>query len=100
MPQPRDQGGGLTRIPGPGWLWWLGSGIVMVAAVVLAVSRRADVVGAYRLITTVRLTRLCLPVACEALSFVCFAAVPRWLLRAGGAQMSLSRMTCTELVPL
>ncbi|MFJ4320380.1 YbhN family protein [Streptomyces lavendulae] len=69
----------------------------MVAAIVFALSRRAEITEAYRLITAVRPARLPLPVACEALSVVCFAAVPRWLLRAGGVPMSLGRMTCTSV---
>ncbi|MFF4578485.1 YbhN family protein [Streptomyces sp. NPDC001373] len=97
MPQPRDQSGGILSVPGPRWLWSLCSGILIVAAVVFALSRRDEIAEAYRLITAVRLARLPLPVACEALSVVFFAAVPRWLLRAGGVPMSLRRMTCTTV---
>ncbi|MFD6225339.1 YbhN family protein [Streptomyces sp. NPDC060232] len=97
MPQARDRSGGLLRGAGPGWLWWLFSGILVAAAVLFALSRRAEIAEAYHLVTAVRLARLPLPLACEVLSVVCFAAVPRWLLRAGGVPMGLGRMTCTTV---
>ncbi|MEE1744302.1 MULTISPECIES: hypothetical protein [unclassified Streptomyces] len=55
----------------------------MVAAVLAAAFRRRELVEAYHLISLVRLLELGVAMGLEALSIVCFAAVQRWLLRAG-----------------
>ncbi|MFI2187087.1 YbhN family protein [Streptomyces sioyaensis] len=65
----------------------------MAAAVLVALSRRHELVEAYRLIARVRLPQLAVAVGCEAMSLMCFAAVQCWLLRAGGVIWSMRRMT-------
>lgn len=102
MPQPAAEPENPRAVPGPvarlpGWVWWLGAGLVVVAAVVVAISRRRELVEAYHLITRVRLPDLAVAVAFEAMSIVCFAAVSRWLLRAGGVRWSMWRMTAVTL---
>ncbi|MFI1733238.1 YbhN family protein [Streptomyces acidicola] len=88
---PRVAHGPFARLPG--WVWWLGAVLVVVAAVVVAVSRRRELVEAYHLITRVRLPGLAVAVVFEAMSIMCFAAVSHWLLRAGGVRWSMFRMT-------
>lgn len=74
-------------------VWWLGAGLLVAAAVLVAVWRRYELAQAFHLISQVRVPQLAVAVACEALSVVCFAAVPRRLLLAGGVRWSLARMT-------
>lgn len=81
------------RLVRPGLLWWLGAGLLVGAAVVVAVWRRHELAQAFGLISRVRVPQLAVAVGCEALSVVCFAAVPRRLLLAGGVRWSLRRMT-------
>ncbi|MFH7594445.1 YbhN family protein [Streptomyces racemochromogenes] len=95
MPQPRNGGDALPAAAPPGRIWWLCSGVLVLAAAVFAFTRRAEIAAALRLVTQVRPGRLPVPLACQVLSLVCFAAVPRWLLRAGGVRWSLRRMACT-----
>ncbi|MEU9336480.1 lysylphosphatidylglycerol synthase transmembrane domain-containing protein [Streptomyces sp. NPDC048290] len=79
-----------------GWprrVWWLVAGLVVVAAVLVAIDRRDEIAAAFDLITRVKLPRLAVAAALEALSVLCFAAVPRLLLRAGGVRWSLGRAT-------
>ncbi|WP_238545352.1 MULTISPECIES: lysylphosphatidylglycerol synthase transmembrane domain-containing protein [Streptomyces] len=64
-----------------------------MAAAVVAVFRRRELAEAYHLIARVRLPELAVSVGFEALSIVCFAAVQRWLLRAGGVRWGMRRMT-------
>jgi uncharacterized protein (TIRG00374 family) len=63
------------------------------AAVLVAAWRRHELAQAFDLISRVRVPQLAVAVGCEALSVVCFAAVPRQLLLAGGVRWSLRRMT-------
>ncbi|MEE1769102.1 lysylphosphatidylglycerol synthase transmembrane domain-containing protein [Streptomyces sp. JV185] len=74
-------------------MWWLGAGLLVGAAAVVAVWRRHELAQAFYLISRVRVPQLAVAVGCEALSVVCFAAVPRRLLLAGGVRWSLRRMT-------
>ncbi|TGB09179.1 flippase-like domain-containing protein [Streptomyces palmae] len=74
-------------------MWWLGAGLLVGAAVLVAVWRRHEFAQAFNLISRVRVPQLAVAVACEALSLVCFAAVPRRLLLASGVRWSLRRMT-------
>ncbi|WP_367325797.1 YbhN family protein [Streptomyces sp. HUAS ZL42] len=101
MPHPGStaENGRLVHTPvaRPGWLWWLGAGLIVVAAVVVALSRRRELVEAYQLIARVHLPGLAVAVVLEAMSFVCFAAVERWLLRAGDVQWSMWRMTAVAV---
>lgn len=102
MPQPGAEPANPRAVPGPfarlpRWVWWLGVGLVVVAAVVVAISRRRELVEAYHLITRVRLPGLAVAVVFEAMSIVCFAAVSRWLLRAGGVRWSMGRTTAFAL---
>ncbi|MGK3943610.1 lysylphosphatidylglycerol synthase transmembrane domain-containing protein [Streptomyces caeruleatus] len=77
----------------PGMLWWLGAALLAAAVILVAVLRRRELAQAYRLIAEVHPLPVALAVGCEALSFVCFACVYRWLLAAGGARWSLRRTT-------
>ncbi|MGW3567493.1 lysylphosphatidylglycerol synthase transmembrane domain-containing protein [Streptomyces sp. NPDC000941] len=81
------------RLVRPGPVWWVGAGLLVGAAVVVAVWRRHELAQAFGLISRVRVPQLAAAVGCEALSVVCFAAVPRRLLLAGGVRWSLRRMT-------
>ncbi|MFB8181918.1 YbhN family protein [Streptomyces sp. NPDC055966] len=89
----------MTRgaVAGPGWLWWLCTGLILVAAGLVALSRRHELVEAYHLITRVRLPGVVVAAVFEAMSVLCFAAVPRWLLRTGGSQWSMGRTACTTM---
>ncbi|WP_229882295.1 lysylphosphatidylglycerol synthase transmembrane domain-containing protein [Streptomyces alanosinicus] len=70
--------------------------VLVVAAVVLvAVLRRRELAKAYHLIAGVRPLPVAVAVVCQALSLLCFAALYRWLLGAGGARWSLRRTTAT-----
>ncbi|OIK26266.1 hypothetical protein VT52_017950 [Streptomyces malaysiense] len=75
----------------------MASGLVLAAAAVVALSRRHELAEAYHLIARVRLPGVAAAVALEAASVVCFAAGPRWLLRAGGVRWSLRGMTCATV---
>lgn len=89
-----NSGGAETRPRvGPGWAWWLGAVVLVAAAGLVALSRRQELVEAYRLIARVRLPELAVAMGCEAMSIVCFAAVQCWLLRAGGVIWSMRRVT-------
>ncbi|MCQ4084814.1 YbhN family protein [Streptomyces sp. RB6PN25] len=78
----------------PGWGWWLAAVVLVAGAVLLAVSHRHELAAALGLLARVRPDRLVVPALCEAGSLVCFAAVQRRLLRAGGAAFGLRFMTC------
>ncbi|MGW2022900.1 hypothetical protein [Streptomyces decoyicus] len=65
----------------------------MAAAVLVALSRRHELVEAYHLIARVRLPELAVAMGCEAMSLMCFAAVQCWLLRAGGVAWNMRLMT-------
>ncbi|MFH7340469.1 YbhN family protein [Streptomyces sp. KHY 26] len=101
MTEPTSGTGGADPSPAfrswPGRVGWLLSALVLAAAAVVALSRRRELAEAYHLITRVRLPGLAAAVALEAASVVCFAAGPRWLLRAGGVWWSLRRMTCATM---
>ncbi|WP_369386566.1 YbhN family protein [Streptomyces sp. CG1] len=81
----------------PGWVWWLCTGLILVAAGVVALSRRHELGEAYHLIARVHLPGLVVAVALETLSVLCFAAVPHWLLQTGGSRWSMRRMACTTM---
>ncbi|MEU6017403.1 YbhN family protein [Streptomyces sp. NPDC047515] len=87
------EGWAAGRLVRPGPAWWLGAGLMVGAAVVVAVWRRHELAQAFYFISQVRVPQLAVAVGCEALSVVCFAAVPRRLLLAGGVRWSLRRMT-------
>ncbi|MGW2744104.1 lysylphosphatidylglycerol synthase transmembrane domain-containing protein [Streptomyces sp. NPDC001450] len=68
--------------------------VLLAAAVALvAVLRRSELAQAYHLIAGVRPLPVAVAVVCQVLSIVCFAAVYRWLLEAGGTHWSLRRTT-------
>ncbi|WBO62181.1 lysylphosphatidylglycerol synthase transmembrane domain-containing protein [Streptomyces camelliae] len=67
--------------------------MLVAAAVVVALTRRHELVEAYHLVARVRLPQLAIAVGCEAMSVACFAAVQCRLLRAGGVIWSMGRMT-------
>ncbi|MFJ6659499.1 YbhN family protein [Streptomyces sp. NPDC091377] len=77
----------------PGRIWWLLAGLVVVVAGFVAFSRRQEIAAAFELISRVRLPQLTVAVGFEALSVLCFAAVPRVLLRYGGVRWSMGRTT-------
>ncbi|WOP38993.1 lysylphosphatidylglycerol synthase transmembrane domain-containing protein [Streptomyces sp. Li-HN-5-13] len=74
-----------------GLLWWLAAVVLVVAVVLVAVLRRRELAQAYHLMAGVRPLPVTVAVVCEALSLVCFAAVYRWLLAAGGIRWNLRR---------
>ncbi|MCQ4080652.1 flippase-like domain-containing protein [Streptomyces sp. RB6PN25] len=82
----------LPRFSRPGRAWWLGALVVIVAAVVTALTRRAEFVNASRLIARVDVARLAVAIGFEAASLVGLAAMERWLLRAGQAAARLRLM--------
>ncbi|WP_063750611.1 TIGR00374 family protein [Streptomyces roseochromogenus] len=96
-PGPRKAGAAPGAAARPGWVWWLCTGLILVAAGVVALSRRRELVEAYHLITRVRLPGLVAAVALESMSVLCFAAVPHWLLQTGGSRWSMRRMACTTM---
>ncbi|MCX4637816.1 YbhN family protein [Streptomyces platensis] len=67
--------------------------MLVAAAVLVALSRRHELVEAYHLVARVRLPELAVAMGREAVSIVCFAAVQCWLLRVGGVTWSMRRMT-------
>jgi uncharacterized protein (TIRG00374 family) len=70
-------------------------GLILVALVFLAIRVRGDFANAYRHLTVRRLPWLGTAVGAEVLSFLCYAAVQRRLLWAGGAK--LQRRTMVRL---
>ncbi|WP_431961541.1 lysylphosphatidylglycerol synthase transmembrane domain-containing protein [Actinacidiphila sp. bgisy160] len=70
----------------------MGAGVIVAGVALLAGSHRQQVAQAYVLISHVRGPALTAAVACEALSLLCFAAVPRRLLAGGGVRWGLGRM--------
>ncbi|MGW2355081.1 lysylphosphatidylglycerol synthase transmembrane domain-containing protein [Actinacidiphila glaucinigra] len=70
----------------------MGAAVIVGGVALLAGSHRREVSQAYSLISHVRGPALTAAVACEALSLLCFAAVPRRLLAGGGVRWGLSRM--------
>ncbi|MFJ4989489.1 YbhN family protein [Streptomyces sp. NPDC088732] len=96
LPGPSGPGG---RRPGrqPGRARWLGAAAVVAAVVFAGFLHRSELAEAYALIGKVRGSGLAVAVACEALSLVCFAAVPRRLLAVAGRRWSLRTMTAVVL---
>ena len=78
-------------------VWWVVSALLVGAAVVIAFTRRHELVAALRLIEHVHLPRALLAVALEGASLACLAAVVQWLLRAGGTRLRLSTAGATVL---
>lgn len=70
-------------------VWWVVSALLVVAAVVIALTRRHELVAAVHLINDVHLPRLLVAAGFEVASLACLAAVQHWLLRAGGARVRL-----------
>ncbi|MGY5051496.1 lysylphosphatidylglycerol synthase transmembrane domain-containing protein [Streptomyces sp. 900105755] len=101
MPQPEAGAGAGRLVRGsaarPGLFWWMCAALVGLAAALFALSRRRELAEAYHLIARVRPFGVVVAMAFEALSVLCFAAVPRWLLRTGGVRWSVGRMTCTTM---
>ena len=83
----------------PGWAWWLGAAVLVAAAILIATTHSHELSGAARLLTRVSPPKLAVALAAEAASLVCFAAVQRWLLHAGGVSLSLTSMTAPRLRP-
>ncbi|MGW3356224.1 lysylphosphatidylglycerol synthase transmembrane domain-containing protein [Streptomyces bungoensis] len=83
--------GGRPAPPGP--LWWLVAALLVAAVVLLAYVRRREIGQAYHLIAGVHPLPVAVAVVCEALSLLCFAALYRWLLAAGGTRWGLRRTT-------
>ncbi|MEU0665400.1 YbhN family protein [Streptomyces lavendulocolor] len=81
------------HIARPGLLWWLGAAVLVAAVLLLAIGQRHELVRAAGLIAQVSPPKLAVAMAFEAASLVCFAAVQRWLLHAGGVRLSLKDMT-------
>ncbi|GAA2244119.1 MULTISPECIES: lysylphosphatidylglycerol synthase transmembrane domain-containing protein [Kitasatospora] len=70
----------------------MGAGLLVTAAVLAAIWQRHQLAQAFALIARVRLPQLGVGVVCEALSVLCFAAVPWRLLWAGGVRWGLRRV--------
>ncbi|MBC9723928.1 YbhN family protein [Streptomyces sp. TRM68367] len=81
----------------PGWAWWLGATALVTAAVLLAIGYRQELARAAQLVARVSPPKLAVALAFEAASLVCFAAVQRWLLHAGGVRLSLKSMTALAM---
>ncbi|MFJ3248104.1 YbhN family protein [Streptomyces sp. NPDC086782] len=77
----------------PGPLWWLAAVALVAAVLLVALLRRRELAQAYHLIAGVHPLPVAVAVVSEALSIVCFAALYRWLLAAGGARWGLRRTT-------
>lgn len=77
----------------PGPVWWSVAVLLAAAVVLVAVWRRRELAQAYHLIAGVHPLPMAGAVVCQALSIVCFAAMYRWLLAAGGTRWSLGRTT-------
>jgi uncharacterized protein (TIRG00374 family) len=93
--------GGDESAPGhrtrrwPSWLpppKFLFAGLIFVALVLLAVRVRGDFVSALRHLSIRRLPWLAAAIGAEILSFLCYAAVQRRLLFAGGARLGRRTM--------
>ncbi|MFJ4923771.1 YbhN family protein [Streptomyces sp. NPDC088725] len=83
--QQDDSGRPSARTVRP--IWWVVSGGLLAAAVVIAISRRHELLSAVHLITDVRLSGLLLAAGFEAGSLAALAALQHWLLRAGGVRI-------------
>ncbi|MGW3247954.1 lysylphosphatidylglycerol synthase transmembrane domain-containing protein [Streptomyces sp. NPDC001070] len=95
MPKPEETGPAAGQAPRgrwPGWARWAGAAVLVTGVVFLAGSHRRELAQAYGLIAGVRGPELTVAVACEAVSLLCSAAVPRRLLAAGGVCWSLRRV--------
>ncbi|SCK47112.1 lysylphosphatidylglycerol synthase transmembrane domain-containing protein [Streptomyces sp. WMMB 322] len=78
-------------------LWWAVSGVLLTAAVILAVTRRRELVAAVGLITHVDPPRLLLAAVLEAASLVCLIALQRWLLGVGGSGIRFGTVAAVVL---
>ncbi|KRV50656.1 hypothetical protein AQ490_16770 [Wenjunlia vitaminophila] len=74
------------------WLWWLVAAALATAALLVATSRRGELKHAADLLVHVNPGKVSVAVLAEAAAFVCLAAVPRWLLAAGGLGVPLADM--------
>ncbi|MEU8717433.1 lysylphosphatidylglycerol synthase transmembrane domain-containing protein [Streptomyces sp. NPDC048663] len=101
MSQSGPGDGADGALPGPaarpGWVWWACAGVIGAGAALFALSRWRELAQAYHLIARVSPLGTAVAVAFETLSVLCFAAVPRWLLRTGGVRWGLGRMTAVTL---
>lgn len=77
----------------PGPVWWSVAVLLAAAVVLVAILRRRELAQAYHLIVGVHPLPMAGAVVCQVLSIVCFAAMYRWLLGAGGIRWSLRRAT-------
>lgn len=73
----------------PGALWWPAAVLLVTAVALIAVLRHRQLAEAVHLMARVQPLPVAVAVACEALSFVCFGALYRWLLSVGGVRWSL-----------
>src|SRR5580704_498547 len=76
-------------LPSPKFLF---AGLILVALVLLAVRVRGDFANAVRHLSVRRLPWLAAAIGAEVLSFLCYAAVQRRLLFAGGARLQRRTM--------
>lgn len=88
-PAPGD-GTGASRWPRRAW--WIVAGVILAGVAATAVVRRREVSGAFGLLARADPLPLVAAAGCEAASLLCFAAVWRWLLSAGGARWPLRRV--------
>lgn len=86
---PASRHGPVAAVASVRPLWWAVSALLVAAAVVVALTRRHELVNAVDLIDDVRLPRLLVAAGFEAASLACLAAVQHWLLSAGGARIRL-----------
>lgn len=85
-PEPR-------RPPRPGRLWWLGAGLVVAIAVLVALTHRRELAAVTALISHLRPAWLVVAVSFEGASLVSLAGVQRWLVQTAGVRLPLRTAT-------
>lgn len=75
--------------PRAGWLVWLLAAAVIIAALVLAASRRDELGQAFEQLSHVNPAKAAVALICQAGALWCLAAVQRWLLLTGGLRMGM-----------